>query len=145
MSKTVLFQTIQFSISIQFSSVWIIDTILSGFTSLGQSGSGSDGNEGVHRIPQSCGITGTLPSDYLVSYPGHLLGDWIRITGRMDITRPYIFNLPPGLDQAVAPKYKNYFKKAPKVRNWSLSAGLRMCYVLCRSVKTPKSFSWIWH
>ena len=31
------------------------------------SGPGSDGNEGVLRIPKSSNITGTLPSDYLVS------------------------------------------------------------------------------
>ena len=44
---------------------------LSGATTLGQSGPGSDGNEGVLRIPQSSSIAGTSPSDYLVSYPGH--------------------------------------------------------------------------
>ena len=36
---------------------------LSGATSLGQSGPGSDGNEGVLRVPQSVSITGTMPSD----------------------------------------------------------------------------------
>ena len=40
----------------------------------GQSGPRSDGNEGVLRIPQSSSITGTSPSDCLVSYPGHSLG-----------------------------------------------------------------------
>ena len=30
--------------------------------------------KGMLRIPQSPSITWTLPSDYLVSYPGHLLG-----------------------------------------------------------------------
>ena len=40
----------------------------------GQSGPGSNGNEGVLRIPQSPSITGTSPSDCLVSYPGHSLG-----------------------------------------------------------------------
>ena len=40
----------------------------------GQSGPGSDGNEGVLRIPQSSCITGTSPSDCLVSYPGHSFG-----------------------------------------------------------------------
>ena len=38
------------------------------------SGPGSDGNEGVLRIPQSSSITGTSPSDCSVSYPGHSLG-----------------------------------------------------------------------
>ena len=40
----------------------------------GQSGPGSNGNEGVLRIPQGPSITGTSPSDCLVSYPGHSLG-----------------------------------------------------------------------
>ena len=68
MSKTVPFQTIQFSISAQFISIWCIDWILSGATTPAQSGPESDGNEGV------CHITGTSPSDCLVSDPGHLLG-----------------------------------------------------------------------
>ena len=42
---------------------------------LGESRSGSDDNEGVLRIPQSSSIIGTSPSDCLVSYPGHLLGE----------------------------------------------------------------------
>ena len=71
MSKTVLFQTIQFSISTRFSSIWPIDRNLSGATTQGQSGPGSDGNEGVPCILQSSSITGTSPSDCLVSYPGY--------------------------------------------------------------------------
>ena len=47
---------------------------LAGATIPGQSGSASDGNEGVLRIPQSSSITGTSPSDCLVSYPGNSLG-----------------------------------------------------------------------
>ena len=72
--KTVLFQVIQFSISMHFSSILPIDRALSGATTLSQSGTGSDGNEGVLCIPQSSSIIGTSPSDCLVSYPGHLLG-----------------------------------------------------------------------
>ena len=70
MSKTVLFQVIQFSISTHFSSIWPIDKTLSDATTLGQSGLGSNGNEGVLYIPQSSSITWTSPSDCLVSYPG---------------------------------------------------------------------------
>ena len=44
---------------------------LSGATTPGQSGPGSDGNEGVLRIPQRSSIAGTSPSDCLVSYLGH--------------------------------------------------------------------------
>ena len=40
----------------------------------GQSGLGSNGNEGVLCIPQGPSITGTSPSDCFVSYPGHSLG-----------------------------------------------------------------------
>ena len=40
----------------------------------GQSGPGSNSNEGGLRIPQSSSITGTLPSNCLMSYPGHSLG-----------------------------------------------------------------------
>ena len=51
-----------------------MDRALSGATTPGQSGPGSDGNEGVLRIPQSSSIAGTSPSDCLVSYPGHSFG-----------------------------------------------------------------------
>ena len=48
--------------------------ILSGATTPGQSGPGSNGNEGVLRIPHSSSTAGTSPSDCLVSYLGHSLG-----------------------------------------------------------------------
>ena len=75
--KTVLLLTIQFSISTQFKcqtvffDPWIGSP--AGATTLGHSIPGSDGNEGVLCIPQSSSITGTSPSDCLVSYPGHFL------------------------------------------------------------------------
>ena len=68
MSKTVFFQTVQFSKSMQFNSIWPIDSVLSGATTLNQSGPGSDGNERVLRILQSSSNTGTSPSDCVVSY-----------------------------------------------------------------------------
>ena len=80
MSKTFIFQAIQFnqtihfSISMHFSSIWPIDRILSGATTPGQSGPGSDGSERVLCIPQSSRNTGISPSDCLVSYLGHSLG-----------------------------------------------------------------------
>ena len=85
-SQTVLIQTIHFSVSTQFkyqnnslssnlvshiSSIWPIDRTLLGTTTPGHSWPGSDGNDGGIHIPQSSSITGTLPSDCLVSYPGH--------------------------------------------------------------------------
>ena len=72
--QRVLFQIIQFSISTQFSSIWLIDWTLSGATTPGPSGPGNDVNEGVLRIPQSSSISGTSPSDCLVSYPGPSFG-----------------------------------------------------------------------
>ena len=73
MSKTFLFQVIQFSINTLFASIWPKDRALSDVTTPGQSGLGSDGNKGVLRIPQSSSITGNSPSHSLVSYPGHSL------------------------------------------------------------------------
>ena len=73
MSKTVPFQTMHFSISTQFSSVWPMDRTLSCTTTTGQSAPGIDGNKGVLRIPQSSSITGASASDCLVSYPGYSL------------------------------------------------------------------------
>ena len=69
MHKTVLFQIVQFSISILFNSIYPINRTLSGATIPGQSGPGSDDNEGVPRIPQTSKITGTAPSDRLMSHP----------------------------------------------------------------------------
>ena len=65
---------IPFHKSSQFSSIIPIDRTLSGVNTTGQSGPGSDDNEGVFHIPQSCSITGTSPSDCLVSYPGNSFG-----------------------------------------------------------------------
>ena len=72
--KTILFQTIQFSLSTQFSSIWPIHRTLLGAATPDQSGPGRIGNEEVFRIPQSSGITGISPSDCQVSYTGHLFG-----------------------------------------------------------------------
>ena len=63
MSKLVLYQAIQFNISMQFSSIWLVDRALSGTTTPGQSRPGSNDNEGVLRIPQSSSITETSPLD----------------------------------------------------------------------------------
>ena len=51
------------------SSIWPIDRTLSGATTQGQSGPGSDGNEGVLHIRQSSNITEASSSDFFVSYP----------------------------------------------------------------------------
>ena len=72
--KSILFQTIQFSISSQFSSIWPINRALSRTTIPGQSGPGSNGNERVLRISQSSSIAEASPSDCLVSYSGRSLG-----------------------------------------------------------------------
>ena len=55
------------------SSIRPIDRTLSGATTQGQSGPGSDSNEGVLHIPQISSITEASPSDHLMSYSGHLL------------------------------------------------------------------------
>ena len=65
------------SISTQFSSIWSIDRILSGATTLSQSRPGSDGSKGVLCIPYSSSITGASPSDCLVSQSGHSLEEGV--------------------------------------------------------------------
>ena len=60
--KNCSFQSIQFSISAQFSSIWPIDRTLSGATTLGQSGPGSDSNEGVLCFSQSSSIKQIIDS-----------------------------------------------------------------------------------
>ena len=55
-------------------SIWLTDRTLSGATTPGQSGPGSDDNEEVLPISQSSSIIGTSPSDCLVSYAEHSLG-----------------------------------------------------------------------
>ena len=72
--KIVLFQAIQFSI-VHSLIVYLIDRTLSDSTTPGQIGSGSDGDEGVLHIPQSFSITRASPSDCLLSYARHLLGE----------------------------------------------------------------------
>ena len=61
------------------SSTWPIDRILSGATSLDQSGPGGDGNEGVLHIPPCSSITWATQSDCLVSYQGHSLVGYLSL------------------------------------------------------------------
>ena len=91
--EIVLFQVIQFSISTHFSSIGPIDRVLSGATTLGQSGSGSNGNEGVLYIPQSSSITGTSPLDFFsVIF-------WTLVVGVLPLCRGevYVFYSPSQL------------------------------------------------
>ena len=67
------------------TSIGPIDRTLSGATTPGQSGPGSDSNEGVLCIPQSFCITGTSPLDCLVSYLGHSLGEGFYPSAEMQL------------------------------------------------------------
>ena len=75
--QTVLIQLNHFSKSTDFVYTKInvkpIDRALSGATIPGQSGPGSNGNEGVPPYSPKLSITGTSPTDCLVSYTGHSL------------------------------------------------------------------------
>ena len=74
--KIVIFQTIQFSISTQFSSILPIHRTLSGATTSGQSGLSSVINEGVLHLPQSSCITGTNLTIRLYSVISRKLFMW---------------------------------------------------------------------
>ena len=65
MIRQFYFKTIQFSISSTHLKCQTVpfDPLISGATTLGQGGPGSDGNKGVLRIPQSSNITEALSSD----------------------------------------------------------------------------------
>ena len=65
MSKTVLFQTIQFSNGTQFGSILSIDSTLLGVTTLGQNGHENNSN----KEPFFKAGTGNSPSDCFLSYP----------------------------------------------------------------------------
>ena len=54
-----------------YSSIWLIDETLTSTTTLVQSGTGSNGNEGIVHILQYSQISW---SDGLASYPEHSLG-----------------------------------------------------------------------
>ena len=80
--KTVLFQTILFSINTMFSSIWPINRTLSGAITPDQSRPGRNGNEEVLCIPQSSSITGNSPSDCLVLYSKHSLGGVLSLSSK---------------------------------------------------------------
>ena len=63
------FQTTQFSVIIQFSSIWPIDRTPSGVTTTDWSGPRSGSNEEELWIPKIFICTEAPPSDGLVSYP----------------------------------------------------------------------------
>ena len=54
-------------------SIWSIDRILSSKNTPSQIGPGSNGNEGVLRIPRSSSTTGDSALDCLILYPEHWL------------------------------------------------------------------------
>ena len=67
------------------SSIRPIDRVPSGVTTFGLSGSGSDSNERVLRIPQSSSITGSSPSDCLISYTGHWFVGWYNLSAEKQL------------------------------------------------------------
>ena len=103
--KTDLFQTIQFSISTQFSSIWPLNRILPGATTSRHSEPGSGGNEGLLRIPQSSCITEALQWNCLMSYLGHSLDEsYLQQKCSQCILQPQ----PPGPSEYIVKFFMNY-------------------------------------
>ena len=87
--KTVLFEAIQFSISTKFSSIGAIVWTLSGATISRQNWPWSDSNEEVLCILQNSRVTGSLPSDFVVSYLGHSLeGSYLSAKKKRSVYSP---------------------------------------------------------
>ena len=149
-TKTVPFQTIQFSIctqfkckikcyfkhislNAQFRPIWSIDRNLSSATSPRQSWPGSDGNEGVLRIPQSSSITETSPSVRLVSYPGHTFGvsypsavkQSVYSTARIDLAARHLLRV----SYPSAEKQSVY--SIARI-DWAATHSLGVSYLSCR-------------
>ena len=82
--KTNLFETIQFNISTQYSSIWPVDRTLSGATTLGWNGLGINGNKVVLCIPQRSRITGTWPSDCFSVISRILVGGVLAVSREAD-------------------------------------------------------------
>ena len=64
-----------FALTLNVSSIWLIEMALSGATTQDKRGPGSDGNEGVFCIRQNYNITGASTPNDLESYQGHSLGE----------------------------------------------------------------------
>ena len=128
--KTVLFQRIQFNWRTLFSSIWPIDRALSGATTPGQSGPGSDGIKVVIRFLQRSSITGVSPSNCLVSYTGH---SWVGV-GFLPLCRDTIsvFCSPSRLGYIYIYIYMQYRLELPKLcyhPGWRLMRlGYRTCF-----------------
>ena len=65
------------------SFIWSIDRTLSGATTPGQSGPGSEGDEGVLSITQSSSITGASPSNGLSHKQDTRKGDGSYLSAEM--------------------------------------------------------------
>ena len=128
MSKTVLFQTIQSSISTQISFIWLIDRTLSGPTISG------NGNKEVLHIPH---ITETKPSGRLESFPGHSLGDLTRCNLQLQMTgqREYKMTI---LKQRTSFTYNEVPKRSSPV-GWDLEY---TDYISAEGYDFPQRVSW---
>ena len=89
------------------SSIWPINWPLSSAPSPDES---EPGNENVFHIPQST-RTGALPSDCLVSYPGHSLMDFYP-SSEMKL----IYSIAP-VDSAGKKKDEKMWKLKKSIRN----------------------------
>ena len=122
--KTVLFQTIQFIISTQFSSIWLINKTISGSYSPGQKEPGTSCYKGVPRIPPNSSNTGASASDYLVSCLGH---SWGNLTPLQRRSRCILQSQPTGILQIAFFFPEMYTFLAISV---SVRLSVRLCFSL---------------
>ena len=101
------------------SSIWAIDGTLTDTTTSGQSGPGSNGNEGVLYIPQRT-KTEPSPSDRLVLHPGHSLKGVLSTSAEMQL----VHSTAPANWVFWLREYK-WKREREKKKSW------------CRSLPTP--------
>ena len=78
------------------STTWLLNRILSGATTSSQSRPENNGNERILHLPQ-ISKAGALPSDGLMSYPGHSLWWWGGLTPLQRCSQCILQPQPTGL------------------------------------------------
>ena len=123
------------------NSIWPIDRTLSGATTLGESGPGSDGNEGVPSISQKS-RTGASPSDCLGSYLEHSFGGSYPPEEMLSMYSTALVNWGSGQPSSIFVKagLNEMAESYAKITCWYLTPRIDM-FIFKKNFKV---LNWIW-